>query len=682
MSTVYSSPSCQRIFLIQELADSVASYLATSDLFWCVQVHTSWNFTFTPSLWRTIDDSLYRWPEFIDEHNPDLPKEAKDPQNWMLAVFEKYGHHIRHLRINFLVTIEAAFASAHCVNLQSMDVLSNKKWTKAEMRESSRMQTLREDEGGLSWPERQKLGEAGPFEAPEFEGAIVPAPILNRIKSVQRTDWITFQRFWLLVKRNRALRTLKIGQSLLALARIGSPTVFIDFLAALPNLGTLEHNLHYLSGHHLLGQLEHLHSFSSRYYPLPEALDHRQTYQNIRSFSRHHPISQLQVAWILKDFPNLECLALGWIDTTLPSDPEAFRIIGDTPLRLRELRVSSVYEHRERNIWVEIISLCPELRRFVANNLTRQVVDTLVQHSRKLVELRQSYDDTPIASGRHWTQTLNGILESCPHLKILDCINCVVLVPHWEDKAWMCAGLETFRCQVVGFTRLSVEEEKVLKDIAERSKGYQLLSPGGGRRRPVGKELRCLEQHYRMYDRLSALTSLRVIDLGGGYRDDLLILDDNAPYYEVDGYEYLRYGGPMENSMELSLASGLSRLAVLRRIEVFGFEGVDHRIGEAELEWMATSWPRLREMRGLHVDTLPYIEFDLRKAALRKYMRVLRPEVKHLGYGCQKDDGTQDEPPILGPRTARPWAIVAPSPPTAAVAPHRQHDRALCCVVQ
>lgn len=375
-------------------------------------------------------------------------------------------------------------------------------------------------------------------------------------------------------------------------------------------------------------------------------------------------------------------LTLGRIDTTQPSDPEAFRIIGDTPLKLRDLRVTSVNEYRERGIWVELISLCPELRLFVANNLTRQLVDTLVQHSRKLVELRQCYDNIPIASGQLGALILNGILESCPDLKILDCINCVVRVPHWEDKVWVCVGLETFRCQVVGFSRLSMEEERVLKDIAERSKGYQLLSPGGGRRRPVGKELRCLEQHYRMYDRLSTLTSLRVIDLGGGYRDDLLSLDDNAPYYEVDGYEYLRYGGPIEDSMELSLSSGLGRLAALRRIEVFGFEGVDHRIGEAELEWMATSWPRLGEMRGLHVDTLPFIEFDLHKAALRKYMRVLRPEVKQLGYACQKDDGTQDEPPLLGPRTVRPWVIVAPSSPTVAVAPRRQRGKALCCVVQ
>ncbi|KAG9062317.1 hypothetical protein KI688_005231 [Linnemannia hyalina] len=679
MSSVHTSSACQRVLSIQELADSVASYLAPSDLFRCVQVHSSWNLTLIPSLWNTIDDSLYRWPEFIDEHNPHLPKEVKDPQDWMLAVFKKYGHHIRHLRISFLVTIEAAFASTHCVHLQSLGILFNQKLTKAEIRESSRMQSLR---GGLSWPERQKLGEAGPFEAPEFEGAIIPAQILFRIKSVQRTDWITFQRSWLLVRRNRSLMALKIGQSLLTLGRISSPTVFIDLLAALPNLGTFEHNLHCLDGYQLLVRLAHLHSFSSMYYHVPEALDHRKTYKNIRSFGRPHAISQLHVAWILKDFPNLECLALGWIDTTQPSDPEAFRIIGNSPLKLRELRVASANEHRELNIWVEIISLCPELRRFVANNLTRQVVDTLVQHSRKLVELRQNRDDTPIVSIQYWTQTLNGLLESCPDLKILDCINCAVQVPDWEDEVWVCAGLETFRCQIVGFDRLSKEEERVLEDIAETRKAHQLLSFGGGRRQPVGKELRCLEQHYRMYDRLSALTSLRVIDLGGGYRDDMLLLDDNAPFYEVDGYEYLRYGGPMENSMELSLSSGLSRLATLRRIEVFGFEGVDHRIGKAELKWMATSWPRLREMRGLHVDTLPYIEFDLHKAVLRKYMRVLRPEVKQLGYGCRKDDGTEDEPPLLGPRTIRPWATVAPSSPTVAVAPRRQRSKALCCFVQ
>ncbi|KAF9123031.1 hypothetical protein BG015_005415 [Linnemannia schmuckeri] len=152
------------------------------------------------------------------------------------------------------------------------------------------------------------------------------------------------------MKRNRSLRTLKIGKFLLSLCRIGSPTVFIDLLAALPNLGILEHNLHYLDEYQLLGQLEHLCSFSSRYFTVSEALDHRQSYKNIRSLSKHYNMSQLHVAWILKDFPNLEYLSLWRIDNTQPNDPEVFRIIGNSLLKLKGICVDSVNDRMDRNI--------------------------------------------------------------------------------------------------------------------------------------------------------------------------------------------------------------------------------------------------------------------------------------------------------------------------------------------
>lgn len=75
------------------------------------------------------------------------------------------------------------------------------------------MRQLTKEEDGLSEPQMQQPAEAGPFLAPEFEGAIVPAPIMLRAKSEQRTDWTTFQHFWLLVRRNRSLRLLKSDNS-------------------------------------------------------------------------------------------------------------------------------------------------------------------------------------------------------------------------------------------------------------------------------------------------------------------------------------------------------------------------------------------------------------------------------------------------------------------------------------
>jgi hypothetical protein len=43
------------------------------------------------------------------------------------------------------------------------------------------------------------------------------------------------------------------------------------------------------------------------------------------------------------------------------------------------------------------------------------------------------------------------------------------------------------------------------------------------------------------------------------------------------------------DTLELSLESGLGLLEALANLETIGFEGVDHRIGKLELEWMAKS---------------------------------------------------------------------------------------------
>lgn len=92
---------------------------------------------------------------------------------------------------------------------------------------------------------------------------------------------------------------------------------------------------------------------------------------------------------------------------------------------------------------------------------------------------------------------------------------------------------------------------------------------------------------------------------------------------------YNNINGTIPDTMELTLASGLDRLGALERLEVFGLSNLDHRIQEAELEWMAKTWPRLRVMCGMHyTNILVSVDCEV-TAGLRKTMQVLRPEVKH-----------------------------------------------------
>ncbi|KAF9085049.1 hypothetical protein BGX23_009997 [Mortierella sp. AD031] len=686
------------LFTVLELVDNIGSYLDPPDLYSCVQANSAWNQSFLPSLWRTIDDSLYHWPEFINKNSSDPPKEVEcddkdNNQNWMLSVFQKHSRHIRHLRLNFKPTIDTVFATTNkihddddgCIHLQSLEVFYHKQSTQEEKDEDVRARAMTPEQGAPTWTERCRPGERGPYVAPEFEGTISPTMIGLRPKSRQRTDWTTFQHFWLVVKRNRSLRTLKISPALMDLCFITSPKYFIDLLASLPNLRTLHHQLNVLDGHRILERLGQLDTFSTNYFNILET-DPRRTYMNIRSLTKGGNHSQLHVALILKNFPNLECLTLGWANCISPAEPDAYTMMDNSaPLKLKELQVMSMYESSGGPpIWPKVLALSPELRRFSTNNLTTKVVKVLGGHCKKLVEFRQVYDDDivrPQRSGSPEARMLNTLLESCPELRILDFINGSVDVASLGGRTWVCHRLETFRCQVVGLNRPNKMEEEILVGLSVRNRArWDHFS--ADKRRALGKEIQCRERHSRIYSRLAALTFLKVIDLGGSYRDEMLTLDDNAPFYEVDGHEYLQYGGPWEDSMELSLSSGLGRLGKLGRIEVFGFEGVDHRIQERELNWMAHAWPRLKVLRGLHVETLQEIEFDKHRAMLRKHMRSLRPEVKHLSFRCETDDGTQDEPPVLGPSTgpSRAARQRRPSRPSAvAIEPLPSPPRSMCC---
>ncbi|KAF8953343.1 hypothetical protein BGZ52_012464 [Haplosporangium bisporale] len=53
------------------------------------------------------------------------------------------------------------------------------------------------------------------------------------------------------------------------------------------------------------------------------------------------------------------------------------------------------------------------------------------------------------------------------------------------------------------------------------------------------------------------------------------------------------------NCLEMTLASGLGELATLKDLRVLSVLGMNHRISDAELEWMDAHWPRLERVEGL-----------------------------------------------------------------------------------
>lgn len=191
-----------------------------------------------------------------------------------------------------------------------------------------------------------------------------------------------------------------------------------------------------------------------------------------------------------------------------------------------------------------------------------------------------------------------------------------------------CQRLESLRGQIVGVDRLSCLQQLTVTRLA-------LLRTTEGKmsereRATVDRQREIHEQQRQIFKQLSVLRRLKVLDLG--CRQSLLSASTNSfPTTLAQGREppQQQYPRSTRNTLELTLRSGLDRLSTLKELRVFGFEGVDHRIGKPELEWMAANWPKLEVMSGLQEDRSAAMVVDVRRGELREHMQTLRPDVNH-----------------------------------------------------
>ncbi|KAG0378608.1 hypothetical protein BGX24_003325 [Mortierella sp. AD032] len=254
------------------------------------------------------------------------------------------------------------------------------------------------------------------------------------------------------------------------------------------------------------------------------------------------------------------------------------------------------------------------------------------EHCRQLRVFRQANDGLSIHhidGVQLQPDSVCQMLETCLDLVELDAIHHKMEAQNILARPWACAHMTVFRCQIVGVNRLTVEEQKVVDSLVASGRLCSRNSFEDEEQLAVDRLTECREHQQAILGRIGQWTSLKTLCFGHEHRNYRLHQLDEPPYYTVDGVKYLQYDGPIPNTLELSLESGLERLAGLKDLEIFGFEGLDHRIGKAELDWMAVNWPKLKIMRGLHVDTMPYVEYNVRRAELREYFQKLRPDVVH-----------------------------------------------------
>ncbi|KAF9905990.1 hypothetical protein EC991_001149 [Linnemannia zychae] len=601
--------------LLPEVLTTIGSYLDPPSLFSCLQVNTTWYHALLPLLWESIDDSLYSWPAILKQS--DFRNEA----SWLQALFNKHGHLIRHLTIHWTLTLDAVGSSNTCTLLSSLS-LRNTRDDLSDEEEEQQDETLGPEEMGRRKQERTLPLPDEYLLSPAFSEALRPSLDYHTSDKQHRQNWMSGQRFWVLINNNPGLQRLALGRCLETLCRVHSAAFLTDTFIGLCNLTTLENDLYSESLEVILTRNPALTNFRSKLAFTKATLS--TTFLSMRSLVTSMNLASRDFFLLLRHLPNLhslQCGAIGLFDRTFC--PDAAEILEGKPSNLQRFSFHT-YIRTDTAIATHVFRWLPHLQELICKNqLYPATANSLVVHCPDLEVLRQEGGNDPIycfQSEREQRNFFLPLLQTCTKLRVFDAIHHRIDADLLVEKPLACTQLEIFRCQVVGVTRPLEMEEVVVSEVPPEA-----TLPS----QEMDKAL--LEQQRNVFDQLARLRQLSTIDLGYIWRNTSRNMEGALPhYYGEDGEEYIDYGGPIPQTLELTLESGLDRLSVLGNLEVFGFEGVDFKLGKPELEWMAIHWPRLRILRGLHKDTsLVKLEPEKHKNELREYMQVLRPDVLH-----------------------------------------------------
>ncbi|KAF9904862.1 hypothetical protein EC991_002292, partial [Linnemannia zychae] len=603
-----------RVIRIFELATLIGGYLARKDRLTCVKVSKDWNEAFTPALYYDMDDCHVTWTRIFKSHDDPTTNNGQD-RDWILALFKKYGCHIRRLSTQWRVAIDAAYLGQTCTQLKSFSTYNfSSSYTLKELEDYERVS----EEGELTYEDRMTPAKTGDFISPEFIGDVFSPMIAGwRTLEQQEQDWLTSQYFWLLIRQNPSLRSLTLAWSLNELFDV-SPEYVYGVLASLPQLTTLNCSLGRIELERVLESCPQLQVYES-YSTTLWSSDLGQEWPMMQTLDLSMQVASEDFIYIIRRLPGLLHLQLGGFQSRSVECTNVAELLGNRPSKLRTLKITMMRRSYDEWLGTLVFPWLPDLIEYSGPCLGESIACAIVTHCKGFQVYLQTYFP-PSVHDTYQSGTIPNVfrhlLEGCPNLRVLDSVSHTIDGQSLEGNRWVCLGLEKLRCRLVGFTRLTASDEVNLSEewVLNISSIEELKE-----RQRVSRE----QQQMVLY-RLSTFTRLRVLDLGYEFRD--LQLARIAHTYR--NY-YANLERPAADTMELSLASGLACLAPLKELEVFGFEGIDHRIETPELEWIATNWPKLKVMRGLQDDNIPGDRYRARKTILREHFQVLRPDVVH-----------------------------------------------------
>ncbi|KAK3816096.1 MAG: hypothetical protein J3Q66DRAFT_192325 [Benniella sp.] len=664
MSKAYS-----RVFDIPELVDLFTSYLSPADLLVCVQVNSHWNKCFIPKLWHTIDDTLQSWeqilftchsdPSQIVTHSklssfkPSSVTDGKD-EDWLRAIFAKYGQYIRKLKIHWAILVDAASTSGVCTNLQDLEIKFQ--WSNAEKLYWSRgpkdsgaivehaSAAIKLAQQASHIEAMNTLQSKHLFKPPDN---FSPPYHCNSITEAQlEHGWIFTQHYWTLVLGSPDLRRLYLSNEAVLQWSVQSKEFFFLVLSGLKELedvcafeyltsadiwrlqevATAVETVTVPVGHHLFGQDGSVATESGHAIPRQNSgiktlrfLHYNNFEKNTVMVSLFSGPSRQEVLTILSLLPNLRHLELTDVrddGTTLsPTIPD----VPALPARGFDLTTLQISDCHNLETFLHHL---PNLRILKVNNFSNEAFEALAACCKNLQVLEWMHNPTCVndrLQGRPEFDGLHKFLVSCSTLKVFDGIERFVNAEDMIREPWACQGIEKLRCRIVGVVRLTKDEQAIYEKPSTSDETIAVLQT----------LLQSREQQGLVYERLASLKHLKHLDLG---------FENRSPRLYRALFNFIReFGGdgsfldeePTPDTLELSLESGLGQLGTLKNLEMIGFEAIDHRIKEKELEWMAKSWPKLKLMYGLAEHSMFEFKQDERKKELKRFMKMLRPDVEH-----------------------------------------------------
>ncbi|KAG0298921.1 hypothetical protein BGZ96_004228 [Linnemannia gamsii] len=616
------------IVRLPEILIHIGQKLTPPDLSSCVQVCWLWNEIFIAYLYHTLDDSKYSWPTIMSEYDSEDAVGKKD-EKWIRNVFAKHGHLVRHYSVSWTLLIHCAYDAGTFMQLHSISTsfIGMKQSMRRQLNLRHRM-GLMEHEGRLSYASRCRESNQGALLSPLFAGALKPTSAGWNTALEQEQNWEAMQKFLLLVNYNPGLRKLYLDLTLKNLAGIQDMDCIYRILRVLPELTTFDNGFLEVDLNRLLESAPKLHTINFAVTINCTNLQLTTSYQQLRSLNVNNFMNSLTFFTLLSHLPALDHLSFHGFDIHSNFCLDGSKILNDTPSRLQVLRFHSQTNSKDHYIAEHVLPWLPSLTEFRIDQLTSTIAWAIVRHC-PLLEIFEAGNDESLheeyTNPPFETDTASILISGCPCLKVFDGIHHEVDAEKMITLPIVCLALVVFRCQIRGVPRLTPAEQTSIM-TPESS-----ISIKGEQEAALRKQELSRDVQQRVLDRLASLTHLRIVDLGFEYRDLDIFFGHGSSGRDKAAKGDYDYGSPFADTLELSLDSGLDRLKTLTELEVFGFESLDHRIGRVELTWIASHWPRLKVLRGIHEDKMLRVKrpVDDHKEELRKYMRTLRSNISH-----------------------------------------------------